>query len=511
MIIAIHNNDILIDVLDKTFASLSFKFIKTETLTASILRLSEVYKDELLIWCHQDQKSVLNLNSLDYIFHHKRVLASFNPSDKNYIHNGIGYVERSFYLKIKKENTFTTWLMSDSIGGINTSTLLALKNLINPKNSLNYTLNSIAKASNVLGLFCYSEPKLVNKNINSCNEKPSIPILFKFVKEHYKWVWTWYLLLAFIVFEKRFLLFSFLKTIFSKQKHLDFDLETIKVASKRQVITSKEIDVIIPTMGRKSYLYNVLKDFSTQTILPKRIIIVEQNPDPKSVTELDYIKKEEWPFHIIHKFTHQTGVVNARNEALKEVKSEWTFLGDDDNRFNSTLIEDLFTEIENYGTQVGTTVYLQPKEVQTYLKTAQTSIFGAGNAILKTSLLDNVAFNKVYEFNYGEDNDFGMQLRLQGEDVVYFASIKVTHLKAPIGGYRTKVAQAWANEKIKPLPSPTIQFLYQSYFTSKQLLGYKLLLGLRQLKSKRSINIIRSVKLFNKQWKQSQLWSTKLK
>ena len=155
-----------------------------------------------------------------------------------------------------------------------------------------------------------------------------------------------------------------------------------------------------------------MKDLARQTHLPKNVIIVEQNPNKNSVSELDYLTSEVWPFIIKHEFTHQPGVCNARNIALSKVESDWVLLGDDDNCFESNLIECLFKEMEAYGVNVGLTVYLQPSEIQTYLKTAQTHIFGAGNALIKSSLLKNVSFNTKYEFNYGEDSDFGMQLRL---------------------------------------------------------------------------------------------------
>ncbi|WP_238567211.1 glycosyltransferase family 2 protein [Jejuia pallidilutea] len=288
-------------------------------------------------------------------------------------------------------------------------------------------------------------------------------------------------------------------------------MQNIPITSIKKVIQNKEVDVIIPTIGRKNYLYDVLEDLSHQTVKPKNVIIIEQNPIGGSVSELDYIINEEWPYNIKHIFTHQTGVCNARNLALAEVTSEWTLLGDDDNRLNNTLIEDLFSRLEHHGATVGTTVYLQPNEDQTYLKTAQTSIFGAGNSIVKSYVLDTVKFNMAYEFNYGEDNDFGMQLRQLGHDVIYFADVKITHLKAPIGGYRTKVQQLWENDTIQPKPSPTIQLLHQTYFTIQQQLGYKLLLGLRSYKNSTGKHPLKNIKHFKKQWERSVYWCQKLK
>ncbi len=58
----------------------------------------------------------------------------------------------------------------------------------------------------------------------------------------------------------------------------------------------KDIDVLIPTIGRKPFLYDVLKDLSKQTILPKNVIIIEQNPLAGSTSELDYLQDKNWPF-----------------------------------------------------------------------------------------------------------------------------------------------------------------------------------------------------------------------
>jgi hypothetical protein len=51
-----------------------------------------------------------------------------------------------------------------------------------------------------------------------------------------------------------------------------------------------------------------------------------------------------------------------------------------------------------------------------------------------------------------EDSDFGMQLRNQGIDVLYLPEPKI-HLKAPVGGFRTKPKLAWENDEIQPKPS----------------------------------------------------------
>ena len=510
-LIIVHNKNKVISILDDNFKPLSdFELGKTVPKTLQLIALQ--FDNQLVVWCHQFLLKYLNIEALKDIFHHNRVLASFNPTETDYFPKQLGYTERSFVLKINKTVTFPTWLMSSYVGGINTAVLILLNKQLNFNQNADYFLTSLAKLTTSHGLFCYSEPRLLKPGyMAEVNEtQTSIYILFKFVKQHYKWVWVFFLSLSYLVYEKKITLLPLIKSLFFKQLSTTFNLEAIPIQSTKTVITKHEIDVVIPTIGRKQYLHDVLKDLAAQTLLPKNVIIVEQNPLEGSVSELNYLNNQEWPFTIKHTFTHQSGVCNARNLALSQVESEWTFLGDDDNRFDSKLIESLFNRIGQYGIQVGTTVYLQKHEVQTYLKTAQTSIFGAGNSIIKSCLIQKVKFNLNYEFNYGEDTDFGMQLRQLGEDVVYFADIKIDHLKAPIGGYRTKVKQRWADDAIQPKPSPTIQLLYQTYFTPEQLLGYKLLLGLRNYKNSGIKNPWTYIIQYKKQWNSSLFWSNKL-
>lgn len=512
MIILVHQHKQVTQVLDASKQIIANIAIGN-SVTVTLKDVAVVYPEHLIIWCEKGCLSSLNIDGFTQIFHHQRILASYNVSGNYYLPKQIGYIERSFFVKINRNVSFPTWVMSSTVGGVFASVINNLFEDLNFNEDFDYFLNSLAKHAMVEGLFCYSEPKLL-KSFSSAVaevEQASLMELFKFVKQHYKWVWVFFLSLSYFIYEKKIVLFPLIKSLFYKKLNTKLNLEQLPVQSTKKVINKKEIDVIIPTIGRKQYLYDVLKDLSKQTVLPKNVIIVEQNPIETSKSELDYLTSEDWPFKIKHTFTHQSGVCNARNLALSQVESEWTFLGDDDNRFNFNLIETLFSHIQQYGVQVGTTVYLQPNETQTYLNTAQTSIFGAGNSMVKSSLINQVQFNTNFEFNYGEDNDFGMQLRNLGEDVVYFSDIKITHLKAPIGGYRTKVKQLWADDDdVTPKPSPTIQLLYQSYFTPQQLLGYKLLLGLRSYKNSTVKNPIRYIKNYKKRWVRSQFWSAKL-
>jgi hypothetical protein len=68
------------------------------------------------------------------------------------------------------------------------------------------------------------------------------------------------------------------------------------VKSSLAVVGNKSIDVIIPTIGRK---HAVLQDLQ-QTHLPVNVIIVEQNPQEDSVSDLDFFNNQTWPLIIRH-------------------------------------------------------------------------------------------------------------------------------------------------------------------------------------------------------------------
>ena len=153
-----------------------------------------------------------------------------------------------------------------------------------------------------------------------------------------------------IIYEQKIKLLPLIASFFYKNRTKSIvDLNHIEVKSSKKVVHSGTLDVIIPTIGRKAYLYDVLHDLKKQTILPKNVIIIEQNPSPDSLSELEYLTTESWPFAIKHTFTHQAGACNARNLALSQVTNEWVFLADDDIRFEDHFFEKSLEQLEIFG------------------------------------------------------------------------------------------------------------------------------------------------------------------
>ena len=485
---------------------------KKDSIAESLMVLAKEYPEEILVWCHQSCKEQLDVPEIDNLMHHKKMMLSYNPSDDSFLDSRIGYIDTSLFASINKDVSFSTWQMSAAVGCIHSEVLLALNNAIPFDADFDYFLCSLAKLSMPKGLLCYSEPRLLKKGTKPVPVKTNSHTLFRFVKQHYKTHWVFLLLLNLFLYERKLPILPFLFSFFYKKRsNLMINLDDVKVQSSRRVIDKATVDVIIPTIGRKEYLHDVLKDFSRQTLLPQKIVIVEQNPEKGSKTELDYLTNEKWPFEIRHIFTHQAGACNARNLALDETQSEWVFLADDDNRFEPTLLADVFSKIEQFGNEVVTTSYPQKNEIKKYKNVIQCPAFGAGNSFVRRDVLEKVRFNRAFEFGYGEDSDFGMQLRNQGCDVLYLPEPEILHLKAPIGGFRTKPVLQWQSEEIQPKPSPTIMLYQILHHTPAQIYSYKTTLFFKYYRLQKIKNPVKYYTHFQKQWERSVFWANKLK
>ena len=510
MIIFIHNND---KVLSITSTTDDKEILNPEiSLSKTALFLAKNYPNELIFWCHKELQDFINYDSLPLIFHHKLIFASYHKAKYPLFSDAIGYVDETSYVAVNKKVKWATWIMSGCIGGINASVLNALSSEIKEDINFDYFLTSLARNAMKIGLICNSQPNLLlEKSPEIVNKKTSNFILAKFISQHFRIRWLFILFLCKLIFEKKIFIFPVIRVAFNKNRILKEGLlKDVLVNSTLQTSVTNELDVIIPTIGRKKYLLDILNDFASQSVVPKRIIVIEQNQEANSTTDLDYLYNQQWPFEIIHKFINKTGACNARNIAIDLVKSEWTFFADDDIRFNTTFIEDVFTEIKKYQNEVFLISCLLEGEKNIFNTIQQWDNFGAGCSFVKSSSLQNLKFNIKYEFGYCEDADFGSQLAQKGFDILFLPEPKILHLKAPIGGFRTKFQHAWLQEIIQPKPFPTVMYFKLLNRTKQQLNGYKLLLFFKFYPLQEIKNPIKYFILLSKQWKKSKEIATKL-
>ena len=509
MLIVYHNGDTVVEL--STAEALDLAEFNRKSIASVLVDVAKKYPDEILVWCHQSFKEQLNIGEIEQLMHHKKLLLSYTPSKEAFLDSAIGYVDTSLFVQINKAVSYPSWQMSSVVGCVHAEVLLALNDAIALVGSFDYFLCSVAKLLMSKGLFCYSEPRLLKNTTAIISFKPSPYTLFRFVKQHYRTRWVFLLLMNLFLYERKLPILPFLFSLFyTNRSELKIDLDGIKVQSSKIVIDKGTLDVIIPTIGRKNYLYDVLKDFSNQTHLPSKIIIVEQNPVVESTSELDYLTLEKWPFEIQHLFTHQAGACNARNMALSHIRSEWVFFADDDIRFDETFIQKTLEKINYFGAKAFTLNCLQKGQNQSFSAVFQWVTFGSGCSFVFADCIKNCQFTMGYEFGYGEDGDFGMQLRNQGYDVLYLPEPEILHLKAPVGGFRTKPVLSWHSDSIQPKPAPTIMLYQIKHCTKEQINSYKTTLFLKYYTHQKIKNPVRYYLYFQKQWKKSVFWANEL-
>ncbi|MGC4041481.1 MAG: glycosyltransferase family A protein [Flavobacterium sp.] len=482
-----------------------------QDIIAGLFDYAGKFENEILVWCDESQKDNLNIPEIESLFHHRKFLFSYNPNQWNYFDTRIGFVEDSLYINVNKEVRYPTWQMSGVVGAVHTSIMNACKDQLTTKDNFDYFLNSFAKQAMNAGLFCYSEPRLLLHKKASASPKSNLTELFKFTRQHYRPRWVFLLFLNLIIFEKKFPLLQFMISWFYIKRKFDPKLlNQIPLQSGKKMVELGTIDVLIPTIGRRDYLLDVLKNLENQTHLPKNVIIVEQNPLEGSESELDYIHNKKWPFVIKHHFTHQSGACNARNIALKLVESEFTFFADDDIIFGNDLLENTLKTFQDTGNEA-LLVAIHLKS-QTIIPEApkQFPVLGTSHAFVKSSSFKGLEFNMGFEFGFGEDNDFGMQIRNRGFDVLYISTLTILHLKAPMGGFRTKPVLRWHADEIQPKPSPTVMLYRLLYDTEEQLQNYKSMIFIKNLNSSFFKNPFRYTRNFRQKWDRSIHWAKEL-
>jgi len=478
-------------------------------------KLAKEYPDEIITWCEEEFENYLNLDSWNEVFHHDLIMASY-ALKTDYLPNTIGYIDQLPFVNVNREVQYATWRMSTDVGGIKAKVLLQFREMFGQIGDFGYLLNSIAKLGQQSGLFCYSAPQLIQPELQQSVTEKEIKVqagngeLFSFVQAHYKNIRLWLLFWCFVRYEKSFPIGAFIMAHFQKKYFKkDIDLSWIELRSNRKGNPGTSIDVIIPTLGRKQYLLQVLEDLKVQSLLPKKVIVVEQNPVPDSQSELPELQTQSWPFEVVHHFTNKTGACHARNMALEEIDSDWVFFNDDDNRIEKDVLENALQEIKRIAADLLTLKYSQEGEEFVFDKIKQWGTFGAGNSIVAGKFASKIKFDEAYEYGYAEDKDYGMQLRNAGCDIIYHPDIEILHLKAPRGGFREINLPPW--EQDKPKPSPTLMIYAKKYYTHEQLKGFKTELFLRYYFRQEIRNPFKYLKRMKESWRKSEDWAEKMK
>ncbi|MGH7717543.1 MAG: glycosyltransferase family 2 protein, partial [Gemmatimonadaceae bacterium] len=233
------------------------------------------------------------------------------------------------------------------------------------------------------------------------------------------------------------------------------------------------VSVVIPTLGRYGYLTDALTSLRRQTIQPREVIVVDQNP-PEQRRPACYDGFEDLGLRVI--WQDERGQSLARNTALAAVSSPFVFLFDDDSIAHDDLIEAHVSAVFDGRFQASTGVSLPPPPTTyqlpprfRYPRLAQT--FDTGNSMLATALAREIdGFDRNYDFGPGTDTDFGTRLYLTGVRILHNPKAVRIHFKAPAGGLRAHGAFKFNTDSglLRPFPPVTQSYYGLRYLTRRQ-------------------------------------------
>lgn len=470
-----------------------------QPLVSSLYALSIENPDEFLLVYKDHKDRDRFLSQAQGIISKTSIISSYNPLNTDF-----GYVEDKPFIPTNDEVIFPTWKKGTAMFLVHASLLNQVSSQLSSSNNYLYWLNSLGKLTRPLGVLNYQLPITVK------TETFGISQLYKFVKQHYKRRWTIHLLLCHLYYEKKFPLYAFAKAQFYKKRSLSLDMLSLQQSLEIIDGTPLNYDVIIPTIGRKEYLKKVLEDLNNQKITPSQVIIIEQNPDPNQISELAYLNNENWNFKIIHKFTHITGACGARNAGIALSNSPWLLFFDDDVRIKTDFMNKVENFIQKTNARCVTFACIQKDEKETMQAYKQWESFGSGCSIVHREIFSQCSFDMALEHGYGEDLDYGMQVRNLGKDVIYAPQIQMLHLKAPVGGFRNPHVFPWKEETVQPKPSPQIMYFRKKNLTLEQLQGYKIMQFFKSFGFFNTKNPYKHFKRFKRAWNQSEKWAARL-
>jgi glycosyltransferase involved in cell wall biosynthesis len=469
----------------------------------ALLNAANRFPHYLIGWCHESVENKILLDNWSQLIHHPFEMVSFEPGSTYWINPRIGYVDFSspFIHSIPKDVRFGTWQTSATCGLVYAKTLSQFETLAKTTRDIRTFLSAVAKNGSLIGLFPYSDPKLVSRGTEHEGATSMVATL-QLIKSYYGLKWVFFWLVSIAIFEKKFSFYLWMKSIFiPRLKRIQKLDGFIEYSTKNNAGSS--IEVIIPTIGRAQHVQNVLNDLAQQSLIPQYVTIIEQLTTGKSETELTFLQQTEYPFEIKNTIIHQAGACNARNIALCQLNtSDWVFFADDDIRLEKDTLLNAVTKGNEYGLGAVTlAVYREHESIQRTENPIGWNNFASGCSIVRTQYASQIQFDMNLEFGFGEDSDYGVALRKIGCTIGYLALDPILHLKAPMGGFRTPFVHPWKNEH--PKPAPTILYHFLKNQSRYQLNGYQLFFFAKQFLGARKWNL----KAVYTRWNASRKWA----
>ena len=219
-----------------------------------------------------------------------------------------------------------------------------------------------------------------------------------------------------------------------------------------------DITVVIPNYNGEKYLCNCLKALKERTSFSTDIIVVDNGSTDNSIK----LAKAAYPEIQYVMLEKNYGFSKAVNEGIKQAKTAYVILLNNDTEVREGFVEELFyaisvqkkafsveakmlslsnpEKIDSAGTFYNGFGWARArgkgKDASGYQEACETFAACAGAAIYRKSLLERLGYFDENYFAYLEDIDVGYRARLSGYRNYYEPKAKVLHAGSGTSGSR---------------------------------------------------------------------------
>ncbi len=467
-----------------------------------MVRLAEAHPDAWLAW-HDHRLEVTDPASWPGLVRHPLEVLHAGRAQAGSL--GLVDFDSPWLLPGPADHPFDTWLISPAAGIGRAAAFRALAP--DPSwSSFAGFLFDLGLRGVRHGLFPRSHPGLLQGPWGDGGEGLPTADAARLIGRGYGRRWVGFWLLARLLFDRRLPLGAAVRGWLSREPGT---VDEAALAALHPPLADADgtVDALIPTLGRPGPLRDVLEDLARQTVPPRRVIVVDQRGTTAEPAG-------DWPFELVFRSIHSAGACSARNAGLREVRSDWVLLLDDDVRLRPGLISYLLRVAHAYGAgAVNAQVHLPGQEPSLDGLPRPWPVFASGASLASAGALAEVGgFDERLDGGYGEDYELGVRLRLAGAGVVYAPAEPVLHLKAPAGGFRDPSNfLPWDGDPIAPKPSPPLLYSRHKHHTKPMRDGYRLFYALKRLSRQPLHAWPREARMISRQWERAVWWAGRMR
>lgn len=306
-------------------------------------------------------------------------------------------------------------------------------------------------------------------------QKAKIPVSdeYRFIRKNYNALWSMYVLtLRIITFHNPFNEFmgwwhnrNVQRVDYAVSPH---SYPEYKVFRSNLLNQQPLVSVIIPTLNRYTYLREGLKDLMCQSYRNFEVIVVDQS---EPFQEEFY---KDWNFPLRYWYQQEKALWKARNEAIKEAKSEFILLFDDDSRVEPDWIEHHIKTLDFFKADISSGVSISQvgdKVPAHYAYFRWSDQLDTGNVMIRRNVFEQIGlFDRQFEKQRMGDGEFGLRAYLAGFRNISNPYAKRIHLKVGEGGLRQMGSwDGWRPKSwLSPRPVPSVLYFNRKYFDNKR-------------------------------------------